>query len=144
MINSALSANRSTRRLDVGGGGGGGGISPLIIVLLVIVIVGSLFATYKFLWGGGGDGGSKDGTPFYCTQCEKVFYVESYLVPAGGGYKPDCPLCDAKNSGAQMTRCPNCKEYYYLEPGAEPICPKCDTNRRKWYAERLRRGGRGR
>ena len=137
------------------------------VIVLILLIVGAVGLAVPLLV----DRSSEDqagiaggeGLRYVCDRCRRQFTLtpEEYTrqVPDAeivekdrtAARRPHCPLCGATHSGWMMVRCPKCG-HWYLPPGSTPegstlaaeakdVCPKCRTDRGKWYSKHRLKGG---
>ena len=156
--------------MDLGGAGGGRGWSQWLIVgaLLVIIVGAVVTSIYSCLGPEAGSSTPPTELHFKCGKCGREFEKshDALSSEAASGemvdeedprFMIDCPACKAKQSCAQMVKCPECGKYFvafqFVPSPTDPnsvvlgkeddVCPHCQTNRVEWYRKDYeRRKGR--
>ena len=129
----------------------------IFVVVLGAIILFSLVMVFIMATGGGGGGGAAAELRYKCEKCDHEFEQKAAKLPDLGPdaeYPPplDCPACGEKGLAFPAVQCPKCGRYFLLPSQAveravkdgrtdvdpasvRDVCPHCDTDRAKWYAE---------
>jgi hypothetical protein len=161
MSNMTSWPDHTVRRLNLGKGGGGGKMEYLFGAALALIIIAAVVLALTGKRGPQIPQPPEGGTRYTCSQCGEVFALDIASLPPEQqgrygpqtGMAPPCPKCGAQNAAMEMVCCPKCQAFYVSQVkhfdrlqmlgGAQglakpqDICPECQTDRIKWYAEHL-------